>query len=68
MERSGMLSPTISVPVPRYGTKLRNQLEYGHKTPQLNKHGVGSRGVSLFIIGQVYFSYKSIFDSHNLNQ
>ena len=41
MKRSGMLKPTISETLPRYRTKLRNQFELGHKTPQLNKHVVG---------------------------
>ena len=41
MERSGMLNPTCTETVPRYGTKLRNRFELGRKTPQLLKHGVG---------------------------
>jgi hypothetical protein len=27
--------------VPRHRTKLRNEFELAHRTPQLNKHGVG---------------------------
>ena len=43
MERSGMLSPTCSATVRLQRTKLRNEVELAHRTPQLNKHGVGNR-------------------------
>jgi hypothetical protein len=46
MERSGMLKPTCTVPVPRHRTKLRNEFELAHDTPQLNKHVVMGRAVS----------------------
>ena len=40
MERSGMLSPTCSATVRLQRTKLRNEFELAHRSPQLNKHGV----------------------------
>ena len=46
MERSEMLSPTCSATVRLQRTKLRNQFELGHITPQLNKHGVVASWVS----------------------
>ena len=54
MERSGMLSPTCSATVRLQRTKLRNEFELAHRTPQLNKHGVvGScRPQSLLVVHQ----------------
>ena len=48
MERSGMLSPTCSASVRLQRTKLRNEIELAHRTPQLNKHGVVGRAVSSY--------------------
>ena len=36
-----MLSPTCSATVRLQRTKLENDFDFKHKTPQLNKHGVG---------------------------
>jgi hypothetical protein len=56
MERSEMLSPTCSATVRLQRTKLRNEFELAHNTPQLNKHGVtGWRPVTLHLIFQVSF-------------
>ena len=51
MERSGMLSPTCSATVRLQRTKLRNEFELAHNTPQLNKHGVvGSAAESNILV------------------
>jgi hypothetical protein len=72
MERSGMLSPTCSATVRLQRTKLRNEFELTHRTPQLNKHGVVhslrqstlKKYIGLFFLLQIpgFLSVKSLPD------
>jgi hypothetical protein len=58
MERSVMLSPTCSATVRLQRTKLRNEFELAHRTPQLNKHGVV----------RCAFFFMSLFYKHFVNK